>query len=132
MSRRIAFGKSTDPHADDATAFDERQVERNLGYLAGGEADDEKTPAPCHIAERRLRVGAANRIVDHIEAFALRDRLHARTHVLGRVIDRFVGTMFAAYRELLRGRRAGNHTGPEHLADLDRRETYASGGAEYE
>src|SRR3990172_9613160 len=35
MSRRIAFGEGTDPHADDAAAFDERQVKRNPGYVTG-------------------------------------------------------------------------------------------------
>ena len=132
MSRRIVFGEGAYPHADDAADFDERQVERNLGYVAGRKPDDQKTPAPCHVPQRELRVLAADRVVDHVDAFALGDRLHARAHVFTDVIDRFIGAVLAAHRELLVARSAGNHLGAEHLADLDRGETYAPGGTEHE
>src|SRR5581483_11481314 len=58
-------------HADDRAAFEQREIERDLRNVTRGEPDDEKTPVPRHVAQRRLGIRSANRIVDDIHAAAL-------------------------------------------------------------
>ena len=58
--------------ADDVAALEEREVERNLRDLAGGEADDEEAALPRHRTQRGLAVRAAHRVVDDVGADASR------------------------------------------------------------
>ena len=39
-----------------------------FGNVAGGEADHQEATVPGHVAQRRLGVGAAHRIVDDVHA----------------------------------------------------------------
>jgi hypothetical protein len=54
--------------ADDVAALQERQVERDLRDLAGGEAHDEILAFPGDGAQRRLRIGVADGVIDHVRA----------------------------------------------------------------
>jgi hypothetical protein len=51
---------------DDGAAFEQTQVERNLGDLARGEADDQIPPFPRHAAQCRLRIRASDGVIHHV------------------------------------------------------------------
>src|SRR5688572_25140917 len=102
-ARRLAPREVAPEHADYGSAFQEREVERQLGNLAGGEADYQVAAAPRDRAEGRLRIRAADRVVDHVRATAPRERADALAQIFGGVVDRLVGAVIAAYGELLIG-----------------------------
>ena len=131
MALRIALDERAPEHADDVAALEQREIERNLRDLAGRKADHQEAPVPGDRAQRRLRIGAADRIVDHVHALAAGDAAQRLLQVLLRVVDRLVGAALAAEGELVVGRRAGDHARAHQLADLDRRESGAAGGAEH-
>ena len=108
------------------------EVERDLRDLAGSEAHDEKPSAPCHRTQRDFGVRAADRIVDHVNAIALGERLEAFAQIFGRVVDDLVGPVCLADGKLVGGRRGGDHGGAERLADLDGRQPHASRRAKHQ
>src|SRR6476620_1261728 len=114
---RLAPRKIAPEHADDRGALEESEVERQLRNFAGGEADDEQPPAPGERTERGLGVGSADRVVDHVDAAAVGERLDALAQVLLRIVDSGVGAVAPAHGELLFARRAGDDARPERLAD---------------
>src|SRR5882762_9643244 len=63
---RLAAREIAPEHAHHRGALEERELQRQLGDLAGGEADHEQPSPPGDGAERRLGVGAANRVVDDV------------------------------------------------------------------
>ena len=54
--------------ADDGAALQQRQIERQLGNLAGGKADHEMPAFPGDRAQRGFAIGAADRIEDDVDA----------------------------------------------------------------
>src|SRR5262249_14985995 len=117
-------------HADDRAAFQQREIERDPRNVAGREADDEQATTPGERSQRRLRIRAAYRIVHDVDAAAAGQRGDLFAQIAGAVIDRFVGAVRAADRELLVARRGGDDARAERLADLDRGDADAAGGAE--
>src|SRR4026208_2433250 len=89
---RLAPREIAPEDADDRRALQQREVERQLGDFTRGEPDDQQPAAQRARAERGLRVGAADGVVDDVDAFAVREVLDARAQVLGGVVDRLVGT----------------------------------------
>ena len=76
--------------------------------------------------------GAADRVVDHVDAAAIGERLDALAQILGGVVDGVVGAVAAAHGELVVARCAGDDARAERLADLDRRQADAARGAEHQ
>src|SRR5207302_9192115 len=68
---RLAAREIAPEHAHRRSALEQREVQRQLGDLAGGEADHEQPSAPGDGAERRLAVGAADRVVDDVDSAPL-------------------------------------------------------------
>jgi hypothetical protein len=79
---RLAFHMLAPEHADDARAFQERQIERQLRNLAVGESDHEIASAPRDAAKRRFGIFAADGIEDHVRSVAAGERLEAFAQVL--------------------------------------------------
>src|SRR5690606_33931323 len=99
--------------------------------IASGEADDEMAALPADRAEGGLRILSADRVVDHVGALAARERLDALAQVFTRIVDRLVGTVLAAQRELVFARGRRDHARAHRLADRDRRDAHATGRAEH-
>ena len=125
--------------ADDLAGLQERQVQRNLRD-ARREADDQKTSAPRHRTQRRLRIVAADRIVDDIKTLFARDALEqvgerplaGAIERAARIDDAFVRAGLLRGVDLrLRGR-GGDHMRAERLAEFDRGDADAAGGAQHQ
>src|SRR5688500_10701475 len=78
---RLALREVPPEHADDRGPLQQREVERQLRDLAGGEAHYQQPAAPGERAERRLAVRPAHRIVHDVHAALLGDRLDALAQV---------------------------------------------------
>ena len=74
-------------HADDRAPLEQRQVQRDARDVAGGEADDEEAALPRRAAQRRLAQGAADRVVDDVDALAAGVLLEPRLEVDVGVVD---------------------------------------------
>src|SRR5207237_6693154 len=105
---RLAAREVAPEDADDRTPLEQREVQRNSRNLARRESDDEEPPAPGQRPERRLGVGTAYGIVDDVDALARGQVGDAFAQVFVRVVDRRVGAVLAAGRELVLRRRAGD------------------------
>src|ERR1700724_3519462 len=68
LTLRIALRPAAPQDAADVAALEQDQVERNFWNRAGGEADHQITSLPAERAQRRLRIVAADRVVDHVNA----------------------------------------------------------------
>src|SRR6267378_4793015 len=124
---RLAAREIAPEHAHHRSALEEREVQRQLGDLAGGEADHEQPSAPGDGAERRLAVGAADRVVDDVNPLSPGQAFDALAKIFGGVVDGRVGAVLAAHRELLVARGAGDDARAERLADLDRGKADSAG-----
>src|SRR6056297_1525321 len=73
---RLLTGKAPpeDPH--DGAALEQCQVEWNARDGAAGKADDQVAASPGHTANRRFGKVTADRVVDHIDALAISQRLY--------------------------------------------------------
>src|SRR5205085_12595283 len=129
---RLAPREVAPEDADDRCAFEKREIERQLGKLAGGEADDQEPAAPGERAERGLAVRPADRVVDHVDAAPLGERLDPLAQILDGIVDRRICAVLAAHGELLLARGAGDDARAERFCDLDRRQADAARRAEYE
>ena len=118
-------------HAADIAAFQEHQIKRQFRNLAGGKADHEIAALPRQRAHGGLRIGTADRIVDDVDAVLAAKRLERTAQIFARVVHRFVGAVLAGEGELVVRGRAGDDARAHDLADLDRREPGAAGGAEH-
>src|SRR5262249_28500841 len=96
----IAFAFAADPiaeiDAEHVTALEQREVERQLRNLAGGEADDEVTTLPGDSPQRRLAVRPADWIEDRVDAMLAALALERVAQVLAGVVDRHVGAVAAS------------------------------------
>src|SRR5262249_26212493 len=95
--------------------------------LAGRKTNDEISPAPGERADGRFGIGSADRIVDDIDAVAVRDAAQCVLEIFLRVIDDFVRAVLAREFELLGRGRAGDDAGAHQFPDLDRGEPGAAG-----
>src|SRR6266446_5717650 len=91
-----------------------------------------KPSAPGNRAERRLAVGAADRVEDDVDSAPFGESFDALAQIFGGIVDGRVGAVLAAHRELLVARCAGDDARAERLADLDRGQADAAGRAEHE
>src|SRR5690242_9104029 len=101
MPVRIALDKRAPEHADNVAAFEQREVERDFWNLAGGKTDDQKPPLPRDRAQRRLGVRAADRIIDHVRAFAAGAAPQRVLEVALSVVDDLIGAVLLGKCELL-------------------------------
>src|SRR3546814_755440 len=92
---------------DHRAALQQREVERDLRDVAGGETDHEAAAIPGHGPQRRLAQITADGVVADIAAPAVGELLHASLEVLGRVVDGLRGAPGAAQLELVVGGRRG-------------------------
>src|SRR5712664_4118306 len=83
---RLAAREVAPEHSHHRSALEEREVQRQLGNLAGGEADHEQPSAPGDGAERRLAVGAADRVVDDVDSAPLGKAFDALAQIFGGVV----------------------------------------------
>src|SRR4029077_3413623 len=104
----------------------QREVERQLGDVARGKAHHEVAAAPGDGAECRLAVGPAHRVIDHVRAAAVAERLDPLPQILAGIVDGGVGAVLDADSELLRARGARDYACAQSLADLDGGEAYAA------
>ena len=88
--------------ADYGALHEQGQVERQLRNVAAGKAYHEEPRAPSRGAQRRLGARATDRIVDDVDALALRQALDPRAQVFPYIVDRLVCAMRAADGEFLR------------------------------
>src|SRR5580704_8573218 len=68
LGLRLALRPRAPDDAADVAALEQHEIERELGYLAGGEADYEIAPLPAERAHRRFGVRPADRVVHHVDA----------------------------------------------------------------
>ena len=129
---RLAPRPVAPEHADDGAPLEQREVQRNLRDLARRKTDDEEPSAPRDRAQRGLGVRAAHRIVDDVRAGAVGERLDPLAQIVGGVVDRLVGAVFAADSELILCRCAGDHARAQDFPDLDRGQADAAGRPEDE
>src|SRR5258706_5014247 len=122
---RLAPREVAPEHADNRGALEQREVEGQARNVAGGEAHHQQAPAPGNGAERRLAVRAADRVIDHVCAFAAGEALHLLAQVLAGVIDGRIRAMLAAHSELVVAPGAGYHARTKRLAEFDRRQSHA-------
>ena len=119
-------------HAADVAALQQHQIERQLRDLAGGEADHEIAPLPAERAQRRLGV-TVRRPGRRPRRCRARRRacLSASRKSSAGVVHRSSAPWALREGELFVGRGAGDDAGAHELADLDRGEAGAAGGAEH-
>ena len=86
---------------------------------------------PGDRAQRRFAVGPADRIEDDVDAVLAAELLERAPQILRRIVHRRVGAMGACEGELVVAAGAGDHARAHQLAELDRREADAAGGAEH-
>ena len=72
---RIAARELAPEHADDVAAFKQREVERDFRNFARGKTDHEEASFPRNRTQRGFGEVAADRIIDHIHALAVGQRL---------------------------------------------------------
>ena len=75
---------------------------------------------------------AADRVVDHIRAAPVGQRLDPLAKVFRAVVDQVVGTVLLRVRELLVAACGRDHGCAQALADLHRREPDTAGGAQHQ
>jgi hypothetical protein len=129
---RIGAGEAAPEHANHRALLEQQQVERDGGDVAGGKADHQQPAIDRQRAHGGLGQAATDGIIDHVDAFAVRQVLQALAQVVGRVVDGFVRAVRPAQFELLRCRGRRDYLRAELLADLDRGEADAAGCAEHE
>src|SRR5258708_18699574 len=101
--------------ADHRETLDERDVDRQHGQAAGGEADGEDAAAEGDAAEALVGDVAAHGIVDHVGALAAGEALDPLAEAPGDV-DRGLGCVFAGNdRELRVAGRAPDPLASPHL-----------------
>src|SRR2546427_8352260 len=88
---RLAAREVAPEHAHHRSALEEREVQRQLGDLAGGEADHQQPSPPRDGAERRLAVSAADRVVDDVDSAPLGQALDALAQGFGGIVYGRVG-----------------------------------------
>src|SRR5262249_58030959 len=129
----VALGLPSDERApedtDDVAAFEQRQVERDGGDLAGGEADDQEPSFPRSRSQRQLAVWATHRVVDDVGSDTSGELADARLQIFGCVIDRLRRSVLAAQLELVVTRSAGDHGRTQERAELDGSQSHAAGSA---
>src|SRR5204863_7331036 len=99
----VALDEGAPEYADDVATLEQREVERDLRNFAGRKPDHQKAPLPRDRAQRGFGVSAANRIVDHVGAFAAGEAAQRFLQILRRIIDARVGAALLAERELVVG-----------------------------
>src|SRR6516225_2355147 len=119
LRQRLALGPGAPGHAPDIATLEQREVERNFGNLSGGKADYEISAEPTERTQSRLGIGAAYRIVDHVDAAFAAKPFERIAQILAAIIHRLVGAVFAGKGELFVGRGAGNNAGAHDLAEFD-------------
>jgi len=84
-------------------------------------AEEHHHPARREGVEAPLEGGLANRVVDHVHAAAVRERLHRRDEVLPRVVDDEVGPDRPCEGRFLRRRDRADDARPRAFASWQRR-----------
>src|SRR5512146_517910 len=130
MVLRFALGELSPEDADDARAFEQREVQRQLRNVPARETDDEVSSAPADAAKCRLGERAADRIVDHIRTVAVGQRGDTLAQIFAAVADRGVGAVLAGEPELLVAGRGGNYARTDRLADFHGGQSDPAGCAE--
>src|SRR5258708_14328535 len=98
---RLAAREIAPEHAHHRSALQEREVQRQLGDLAGGEADHEQPSAPGDGAERRFAVGAADRVVDDVDSAPLGKAFDALAQIFAGAVDGRAAAVLAPDPKLL-------------------------------
>ena len=118
-------------HAADIAALQQRQIERHLRNVAGGESDHQEAAFPGDRAQRGLGIAAADRIENNIGALAAGEPPQAFLEIfLGVVQAEFGAVRFGEFKLLVR-RCAGDHLQAHQLAEFAGRQTGAAGSAEH-
>jgi hypothetical protein len=116
---RFALAECAEEHADDRSALEQRQVDRDARYLAGGETDHEVAALPGQAAQRRLGERPTDGVVHDVDTLAAGDFLDTLAQVLRRVIDHVIGAE-AARKFALRITACRSDDGGAHdLAEFD-------------
>src|SRR2546421_7682192 len=84
---RLATREVAPEDTDQRRALEKREVERQLGNVAGSKAHDQQPAAPGERAERRLAVRSSHRVVDDVQAFSAGEGLDLLAEILARVVD---------------------------------------------
>ena len=127
---RLVAAESLHGEPGDHDALEQHEVERDPGNLPRGEPDRDEPPTPTQGAQRQLGVRPSHRVDDHMRPLA-GDLLHPGLEVLGRVVDRHLGSPGHTERRLLGRGCGGHHPGPQPGPELHRGQTHAASGAEH-
>ena len=127
----MAVGERGPEHADDGAALEQNEIERKARNFPGGEAEHEIAAIPSRRPQARLRMRAADAVVDDVDALAAGHLLQPALQILFRIVDAEFGAMRARQSELLAGRGDGDDAAAHQFGDLNGGEACATGGAEH-
>src|SRR5262245_59959647 len=131
MAFRVPLNERTPEHAKHIAALQQHQIERQLRNVARSKADDEETSFPGDRAHRRLGVGTADRIINHIGAAPIGTSPQGFLEIAAGVIDRCISAVLAREGQLFIRRGAGDYARAHDFSKLDGSKADTSGGAEH-
>ena len=114
--------------AEQAEVLHQEDVGGHLRHLAGGKPDGQDAPADGGRAQGRPERFAPDRVIDHITAAPVGGSTHRFAQIRLFRVDADIGTFRAGRLQALAAACAGDHACAEELADLDSRQSDASGG----
>ena len=140
VPRRVLGDPGSPEHADDVATLQQRQVQRDLRDVAGGEPDHQILALPGDGAQRGFRVVAADTVIDHVGAGRAAGRLELFGKLLLAVavegaaaIDHpGVGAVGEAKVDLLLAGGGGDDPRAHLLAELDGGKADAAGRAQHQ
>src|ERR1700712_2625297 len=88
-------------NADDASALDQWQVERQAGNVAASETNNQITSSPADGAKRRFGQLVPNGVENYVDAGFSGEILNRGLEIDFRIVDRLVGTVAAGDGQLL-------------------------------
>ena len=131
MNLGLILGKLPPEHTDHGIAFYQRQVDRQLGDTAGGEADHQQAAIPGHGAGADVEGVTADHIVNHVGTAAIGVFFNGGFEIFFTVVDADIGTLLFGKGELLIAGAHCNDFGTDGFADLYGGGTCATGSAEH-
>src|SRR6266851_516520 len=120
----VARSERAPEDADNRTALEQAEIERNARNIASREADDQMATLPGQPAQRRFRIRTANRIKDHINTFACCEGLDTLFEILAGIINAFIRAMLATDGQFLLAGSSGDYPRAHDFAQLNRRQTH--------